>query len=120
MTSNEELISEARGAASFYASASNDDLVDRLADALEAASQAHERANVTIARAIQAHLDMHLTYGNTSACRSGIGGSAMTAHCAVICDSPVHAAARKAWEQVEIEYRASLYTPPAAGEEAGR
>lgn len=48
---------------------------------------------------IAADLDMHPVYGNTSACGGGIGGASLTAHCAELCPSPKHDAARERHER---------------------
>lgn len=49
---------------------------------------------VAVSELIQADLAMHPVYGNTSACSGGIGGASITAHCAELCPSPKHDAAR--------------------------
>jgi hypothetical protein len=47
---------------------------------------------------IFAGVDMHPVYGNTAACSGGIGGASVTAHCAELCPSPKHDAARERHE----------------------
>lgn len=56
------------------------------------------------AKAIQAHRDLHPTYGSTAACGGGIGGMTLTEHCAVVCQNPKHDAAKAAWHEVEMGY----------------
>lgn len=41
---------------------------------------------------------MHRTYGSTAACSGGVGGAALTAHCAHICHNfPAHADETAEW-----------------------
>lgn len=56
------------------------------------------------AEAIQAHRDLHPTYGSTAACGGGIGGMTLTEHCAVVCQNPKHDAAKATWHEVEMAY----------------
>lgn len=54
--------------------------------------------------AVQAHRNLHKTYGSTSACRGGIGGQALTAHCAEICyNADAHENEVSAWRKLEVE-----------------
>ena len=54
--------------------------------------------------AVQAHRKLHETYGSTSVCHGGIGGQAMTPHCAEICDNiNAHLTEISAWDALELE-----------------
>ena len=66
-----------------------------------AAAQARGEALVEI---VQAHQNLHMTYGSTAVCRGGIGGQVMTAHCAEICyNADAHEKEMEAWQKLEIE-----------------
>ena len=58
------------------------------------------------ARALGYHYDSHPIYGSTAACGGGIGGSVMTAHCTVLCDSPKHDKVRDEFLKLRAEYDA--------------
>ena len=88
---------------------------DRLAgDALAILDAVAPDAPVTVerealdlaARALGYHYDSHPIYGSTAACGGGIGGSVMTAHCTVLCDSPKHDKVRDEFLKLRAEYDA--------------
>lgn len=55
--------------------------------------------------AIQTHRDQHKIYGSTAVCSGGIGGAAMTQHCAVTCGyDERHEAENERWYDVERAY----------------
>jgi hypothetical protein len=87
-----------------------DDLGDILAtspaEALNAV-KAEAKAEA-LKRAIIAHRDLHPTYGSTAVCYGGVGGQAITAHCAELCHNPAHGGAKTAWEAIEAEYFAAI------------
>lgn len=72
--------------------------------------------------ALQAHRNLHPTYGSTAGCGGGIGGQVMTQHCAVVCDNPAHDKAREAWYLVERAYfeREHLAAPEVTVEDVAR
>lgn len=81
------------------------DTVERIkADADRAA-----RAEV-LGAVVEVFNDLHHTYANTTACWGGVGGQAITPHCAVNCDNPKHEKAQEAWRNV---VRASQGDPAA-------
>ena len=89
---------------------------DRMIAEVERAAAARARGEALI-EAVQAHRDLHKTYGSTSACRGGIGGQALTSHCAEICyNADAHQKEMEAWQKLEIEAieysraRAEAYT----------
>lgn len=55
--------------------------------------------------AVAVHRAMHTVYGSTAVCHGGIGGAAMTPHCAAICNNPraPHRAEVEAWRLLEAE-----------------
>ena len=67
----------------------------------EAAARARGEA---IIETVQAHRDLHKTYGSTVACRGGIGGQALTSHCGEICyNADAHQKEMEAWQKLEVE-----------------
>ena len=84
--------------------------------AIERAAAARARGEALI-EVVQAHRDLHKTYGSTVACRGGIGGQALTSHCGEICcNADAHQKEMEAWQKLEIEAieysraRAEAYT----------
>ena len=70
---------------------------------VERAAAARARGEALI-EVVQAHRDLHKTYGSTSACRVGIGGQALTAHCGEICyNADAHQKEMEAWQKLEVE-----------------
>ena len=75
--------------------------VDEAALIREAKAEARGEALIN---AVQAHRKLHETYGSTSVCHGGIGGQAMTPHCAEICDNiNAHLTEISAWDALELE-----------------
>ena len=75
--------------------------VDEAALIREAKAEARGEALID---AVQAHRKLHETYGSTSVCHGGIGGQAMTPHCAEICDNiNAHLTEISAWDALELE-----------------
>lgn len=67
----------------------------------EAAAKARGEA---LAEAVQAHRNLHKVYGSTAVCRGGIGGQALTPHCAEICyNADAHEKEMEVWRQLEGE-----------------
>ena len=63
-----------------------------------------EARGEALINAVQAHRKLHETYGSTSVCHGGIGGQAMTPHCAEICDNTnAHLTEISAWVALELE-----------------
>ena len=85
----------------------------RIQQRLDALAERVASAEGLLRRAITAHRDLHQVYGNTSACRGGVGGKAMTAHCGVICPSLAHDGERAAWDQVERDFFDRSHPAPA-------
>ena len=78
------------------------ELVRELAE-VERAAAAKARGEALI-EAVQAHRDLHKTYGSTVACRGGIGGQALTSHCGEICcNADAHQKEMEAWQKLEVE-----------------
>lgn len=78
------------------------ELVRELAE-VERAAAARVRGEAII-ETVQAHRDLHKTYGSTSACRGGVGGQALTSHCAEICyNAGAHEKEMEAWQRLEVE-----------------
>ena len=76
---------------------------DRMIAEVERAAAARARGEALI-EVVQAHRDLHKTYGSTSACRGGIGGQALTSHCAEICyNADAHQKEMEAWQKLEVE-----------------
>ena len=76
---------------------------DRMIAEVERAAAARARGEALI-EVVQAHRDLHKTYGSTSACRGGIGGQALTSHCGEICyNADAHQKEMEAWQKLEIE-----------------
>ena len=76
---------------------------DRMIAEVERAAAARARGEALI-EAVQAHLDLHKTYGSTVACRGGIGGQALTSHCGEICyNADAHQKEMEAWQKLEVE-----------------
>ena len=70
---------------------------------VERAAAARARGEALI-EVVQAHRDLHKTYGSTSACRVGIGGQALTSHCGEICyNADAHQKEMEAWQKLEVE-----------------
>ena len=70
---------------------------------IERAAAAQARGEA-IVETVQAHRDLHKTYGSTSACRGGVGGQALTSHCAEICyNAGAHEKEMEAWQRLEVE-----------------
>lgn len=61
-----------------------------------------DRVRELVAEFWQAEIEMHPVYGSTSACGGGIGGSTITEHCAHLCQSPKHDAARERFEAARV------------------
>ncbi len=52
---------------------------------------------------ITAEQHMHQTYGSTAACSGGIGGAALTAHCAHVCHNfPAHTDETAEWREAVL------------------
>lgn len=76
---------------------------DRMIAEVERAAAARARGEAII-ETVQAHRDLHKTYGSTSACRGGVGGQALTSHCAEICyNAGAHEKEMEAWQRLEVE-----------------
>ena len=76
---------------------------DRMIAEVERAAAARARGEALI-EAVQAHRDLHKTYGSTVACRGGIGGQALTSHCGEICyTADAHQKEMEAWQKLEVE-----------------
>ena len=76
---------------------------DRMIAEVERAAAARARGEALI-EAVQAHRNLHKTYGSTSACRGGIGGQALTSHCGEICyNADAHQKEMEAWQKLEVE-----------------
>ena len=76
---------------------------DRWIAEVERAAAAQARGEAII-ETVQAHRDLHKTYGSTSACRGGVGGQALTSHCAEICyNAGAHEKEMEAWQRLEVE-----------------
>ncbi len=76
---------------------------DRWLAEVERAAAARARGEAII-ETVQAHRDLHKTYGSTSACRGGVGGQALTSHCAEICyNAGAHEKEMEAWQRLEVE-----------------
>ena len=76
---------------------------DRMIAEVERAAAARARGEALI-EAVQAHRNLHMTYGSTSACRGGIGGQALTSHCGEICyNADAHQKEMEAWQKLEVE-----------------
>ena len=76
---------------------------DRMIAEAERAAAAKARGEALI-EAVQAHRDLHKTYGSTVACRGGIGGQALTSHCGEICyNADAHQKEMEAWQKLEVE-----------------
>ena len=70
---------------------------------IERAAAARARGEALI-EVVQAHRDLHKTYGSTVACRGGIGGQALTSHCGEICyNADAHQKEMEAWQKLEVE-----------------
>ena len=89
---------------------------DRMIAEVERATAARARGEALI-EVVQAHRDLHKTYGSTVACRGGIGGQALTSHCGEICcNADAHQKEMEAWQKLEVEAieysraRAEAYT----------
>ncbi len=75
----------------------------RMIAAIEREATARARGEALV-ELVQAHRNLHETYGNTSACRGGIGGQALTAHCAEVCyNADAHEKEMEAWHKLEVE-----------------
>lgn len=58
----------------------------------------------TLIEVVEAHRDLHKTYGSTSVCRGGIGGQTLMPHCAEVCDNPrAHDEELTKWQALELE-----------------
>lgn len=80
------------------------DAIWKLADLLGEVDE-QDKLLQTLEAAIMAHRDQHRIYGNTSTCSGGVGGSAMTSHCAVTCPYPErHQTENDNWYAVETAY----------------
>ena len=78
------------------------ELVRELAE-VERAAAAKARGEALI-EAVQAHRNLHRAYASTSVCYGGIGGQAMTPHCAEICDNhDAHQVEVDVWHVIEGE-----------------
>ena len=76
---------------------------DRWLAEVERAAAARARGEA-LTEVVQAHLDLHKTYGSTVACRGGIGGQALTSHCGEICyNADAHQKEMEAWQKLEVE-----------------
>ena len=76
---------------------------DRMIAEVERAAAAKARGEALI-EVVQAHRDLHKTYGSTVACRGGIGGQALTSHCGEICyNAGAHEKDTEAWQRLEVE-----------------
>ena len=76
---------------------------DRMIAEVERTAAARARGEALI-EVVQAHRDLHKTYGSTSACRGGIGGQALTSHCGEICyNADAHQKEMEAWQKLEVE-----------------
>lgn len=65
-----------------------------------------------LTEALIAHRDTHKIYGSTSVCYGGIGGQALTKHCAETCTNyEAHHAERIVWDEIArevFEYREAV------------
>lgn len=78
------------------------ELVRELAEVERAAAE--KAWGEALTEVVQAHRNLHKTYGSTSACRGGIGGQALTSHCAEICyNADAHEKEMEAWQRLEVE-----------------
>ena len=76
---------------------------DRMIAEVERAAAARARGEA-LTEVVQAHRNLHKTYGSTSACRGGIGGQALTSHCGEICcNADAHQKEMEAWQKLEVE-----------------
>ena len=76
---------------------------DSMIAEVERAAAARARGEALI-EVVQAHRDLHKTYGSTVACRGGIGGRALTSHCGEICcNADAHQKEMEAWQKLEVE-----------------
>ena len=76
---------------------------DRMIAEVERAAAARARGEALI-EAVQAHRNLHRAYASTSVCRGGIGGQALTSHCAEICyNADAHEKEIEAWQKLEFE-----------------
>lgn len=76
---------------------------DRMIAEVERAAAAQARGEALV-EIVQAHRNLHMTYGSTAVCRGGIGGQVMTAHCAEICyNADAHETEMEIWRKLEIE-----------------
>ena len=76
---------------------------DRMIAEVDRVAAARARGEALI-EAVQAHCDLHKTYGSTVACRGGIGGQALTSHCGEICyNADAHQKEMEAWQKLEVE-----------------
>lgn len=76
---------------------------DRMIAEVERTAAARARGEALI-EVVQAHRDLHKTYGSTSACRGGIGGQALTSHCGEICcNADAHQKEMEVWQKLEVE-----------------
>ena len=76
---------------------------DRMIASVERAAAARARGEA-LTEVVQAHRNLHKTYGSTSACRGGIGGQALTSHCGEICcNADAHQKEMEAWQKLEVE-----------------
>lgn len=70
---------------------------------VERAAAAKARGEALI-EVVQAHRNLHRAYASTSVCRGGIGGQALTSHCAEICyNAGAHEKEMEAWQRLEVE-----------------
>ena len=76
---------------------------DRMIAEVERAAAARARGEALI-EVVQAHRNLHRAYASTSVCRGGIGGQALTSHCAEICyNADAHEKEMEAWQKMEVE-----------------
>lgn len=85
-----------------------------LAGGRTGASASEKVLRVAAVQYLSAHADLHRTYASTAVCREGAGviaGSALTAHCGVICpNAGAHAEANQKLEAADRALRAALGT----------
>ena len=76
---------------------------DRMIAEVERAAAARARGEALI-EVVQAHRNLHRAYASTSVCRGGIGGQALTSHCAEICyNADAHEKEMEVWRKLEVE-----------------
>ena len=78
------------------------DLIDQLVAFATNEIYLVDELDRTLRNYVTAEQRMHQTYGNTAACSGGVGGAALTAHCAHVCHN------FKAHEKESEEWRTAI------------